>query len=60
MHDLDMDAAALGDVDAPPGRASSTLFELVAQMGEIGGVVFLQHVAERHHLRRLAHRSRAA
>ena len=49
MHDLDMDAASFRDVDRLLQRLDH-LAGLVAQMGEVAGVVALQHMAERRHL----------
>ncbi len=49
MHDLDMDAARLRHVDRFLDRLEH-LARLVAQMREVGGVVFLQEPAEGVHL----------
>ena len=46
MDDLDMDAAGSGDVDRLLDRFDD-LVRLVADMGEIGGVVALQDLAQR-------------
>ena len=59
MHDLDMDAACLGDRDRLLDRLDH-LVRFVAQVGEVAGVVALEHVAERDHLVGLRRRSRAA
>ena len=52
MHNLDMDAAFVGDVDGLLHRFDD-LVRFVAQMGEIAGVVTLEDVAERLHFIRL-------
>ena len=52
MHDLDVDAALVGDVDRLL-HGFQHLVRFVAQVGEVAGVVALEHVAERFHLVRL-------
>ena len=59
MHDLDMDAAGLGDRDRFFDRLQH-LVRFVAQVGEVAGVMALDHLAQRDHLRRLWRMSRAA
>ena len=49
VHDLHMHAAGFGHVDRLLHRVEHVI-GLVAQVGEVGGVVRLQHAAERVHL----------
>ena len=48
MHDLDMHPSGAGEIDRLGDRREH-LVRLVADMGEIGGVVALQHGAEGEH-----------
>ncbi len=52
MHDLDMHAALLRDLDGLGDRFHHFV-RFVAQVGEIPGIVALEHMAERDHLRGL-------
>ena len=52
VHDLDMDAALLRDLDRLRDRLQH-LVRLVANVGEVAGIVALDHAAERDHLVRL-------
>ena len=52
MDDLDMHAALLGHLDRLRERLQN-LIRFIAQMGEVAGIVALEHVAERDHLGRL-------
>ncbi len=49
MHDLDVHAAGLGDVDRLRERLEY-LVRFIAQMREIAGIVAFEHVAKRDHL----------
>ena len=52
MHHLDMHAALLGHLDRLRERFQNVI-RFIAQVGEVTGVVALEHVAERDHLSRL-------
>ncbi len=56
VHDLDMHAALLGDLDCFRERVEH-LVRFVAQMREVAGIVALHHAAERDHLVRLGVRA---